>query len=272
MAKMTQGYLFIANGESYAQMLKSYTIPSIRHFDKVRPMTILTTTPEFFDASVHTILPYDAEYYKNRYAYLNPSQYFLLGTIPKLIIFDITPYDETLYLDADIINMKDINTFWDACSSQPKNVFISGGSDDKNNAPSHWHWNTIQEVIDATGLHIPRINGGAHYWRKKGDFMSIIEPYLKEPERYKIKPWFRGSYVDEIFISIYLGIKEIHPDTDEDASPPNPASMQTYRTSFVPAGNAQFFHCFNKDVLPEYFRYFLDKYPSFSIGDVLEWT
>ena len=261
--KNSQGYVFIANGLMYANMLKEYTIASIRHFDKVRPITILTSTPEYFDTSVYTVIVYDAKEQTEKYKYLNPSDYFINGTIPKLIIFDLSPYDENLYLDADVINMKDINTFWSFCSSSNKQIVIAGGSDSNNDAPPSWHWNTIQEVIKETGIHIPRINGGVHYWKKTIDFMTTIQPYLADQSKYKIKPWFRESYVDEIFISIYLGIKGIYPESDEDASPPNPESIQTYRTHYSPSGNNQFFHVFNKNILYQYFNLFLERNSSF---------
>ena len=257
--KSTQGYLFIANGEKYATMLKTYTIASIRHFDKTRPISVLTSTPECFDPLLYNIINYNPEEQKKKYSYLNPSEYFIYGTIPKLIIFDLSPYDETLYLDADIINMKNIQPFWDFCSSSGKPIVIAGGSDTNNKAPPDWHWGTINDVLTATGINIPRINGGAHYWRKLNDFMITVEPYLADPAKYKIKPWFRGSHVDEIFISIYLGIKNIRPEADECTIPPNPYSFQTYRHSYKPVGNSQFFHCFNKDTIPEYFKLFLER-------------
>jgi len=253
--KKSQGYLFIANGETYATMLKSFTIPSIRFFDKSRPITVLTSTPEFFDTSV-TIILYNPEEQRQKYKHLEQSDYFILGTLPKLIIFDLSPYDETIYLDGDIINMKDIRPFWERCSASETQIIISGENTPTNRAPSHWHWGTIDEVMSATGFPIPRINGGFHYWKRTRDFMSTIEPYLSNPDKYKIKPWFRGGYVDEIFMSIYLGLKGIHPDSDENAVPPNPNSIQTYRGEYSASGNAQFFHIFNKSLLPAYFELF----------------
>lgn len=255
---MTQGYIFIANGEKYANMLKTYTIPSIRHFDKTRPISVLTSTPEFFDSSVHIIL-YDPEEQRKKYAHLQQSEYFILGTIPKLVIFDLSPYDETLYLDADVINMKDIEPFWTECSASDKQIIIAGESDANNRAPSHWHWNSINTVMQRTGLNIPRINGGVHYWRRITDFMSVIEPYLMNPLKYSIKPLFRGGFVDEIFISIYLGIKGIRPISDEEAATPNPNSIQSYRYEYHTKSNAQFYHCFNKDTMPNYYKLFLER-------------
>jgi len=258
----SQGYVFIANGLLYANMLKEYTIPSIRHFDKIRPITILTSTPQYFTSTLYTIIEYDPEEQCKRYKHLNSSDFFIFGTVPKLMIFDMSPYDENIYLDTDIINMKDINEFWNFCSSSEKQVVITGESDANNDAPSTWHWNTVQEVIEKTGVHIPRVNSGVFYWRKHNDFMNTIQPYLADPSKYKIKPWFRGGYPDEIFISIYLGIKGIRPERDEDANPPNPNSIQTYRTEYSPYGNAQFFHIFNKQILYQYFNLFLERNPS----------
>ena len=149
-----------------------------------------------------------------------------------------------------------MHSFWNFCKSLKKQIVIAGESDSNNRAPAHWHWGTINEVMDASKLHIPRINSGFAFWKRTTNFFQTIQPYLDNPSKYKIKPWFRGNVVDEIFIAIYLGIHSIRPETDEDAQPPNPKSIQTYRNSFHPYGDAQFFHCFNKETLPQYFDLF----------------
>lgn len=258
-----QGYMFNANGEYYANLLKSFTIPSLRHFDPFRPICIFTSTPEYFNPALYTIICYDVDHYSKQHQHLtnNDSKYFLNGTIPRLLIHDMTPFKETVYLDADIVVMKDIEPFWNFCTS--KEFVMCGGSDEKNRAPDSWHWNTIREVIETTRLSIPRINGGMVYWKKQNDFMNTIQPYLTDPGSYNIKPWFRGNYVDEIFIAIYMGIKGYKPDPDQDHSPPNLNSFQTYRTNFRPTGDHFFYHVFQKDCLPAYFQMFKDRNPTF---------
>ena len=204
LKSMTQGYLLIANGEEYAKMLQTYVIPTIRYWDTKRPITILTTNPECFDPVLYSTILYDPLLMREKYLHLRPSKYFLLGTMPKLLIFDLSPYDETMYLDADILCMKDINDLWTRCVATGKQLVVCGTSDESNRAPATWHWDTINEVIEKLGFNVPRINGGFQYWRKTDDFITIVDPYLLNPSKYKIKPWFRDGYVDEIFISIYI--------------------------------------------------------------------
>jgi len=256
---MTQGYFLIANGKVYSDMTIKYTIPNIRFFDKLRPITILTNTPELFDAKKFNIIHYNPERVKANLQHLNCSDFFLLGTIPKLIMFDLTPYDETVYFDSDALSMKPIEEFWTFSKNTKKQFVIAGGSDEKNNAPSDWHWNTIDEVIAKCKNPIPRNNGGVIYWKKSNDFWNTIEPYIMDPEKYAIKPWFRGSLPDEIFISIYLGIKGIRPEPDQNANPPCLDGIQLYRTHYSEEGASQFFHIFNKACLDDYWKLFLNK-------------
>ena len=258
---MTQGYLLIANGEEYAKMLQTYIIPTIRYWDTTRPITVLTTNPECFDPGLYSTIVYDPLPIKEKYLHLRPSKYFLFGTMPKLLIFDLSPYDETMYLDADILCMKDINDLWIRCAATNKPMVVSGTSDENNRAPVTWHWDTIDEVIDSLGFNVPRINGGFQYWRKTDDFIKTVDPYLLDPAKYKIKPWFRDGYVDEIFISIYLGLKGIHPEQDECSKPPNLNSIQTYRTDYYEDGDFPLFHIFQKQYLDQYMALFNKRNP-----------
>jgi hypothetical protein len=212
---MSQGYFFIANGVAYCERMKKYLIPSIRLFDKIRPIVVLTDTPSAFEKTnvkvlestpaewlLSNKLPTTAEF---------ASDFFTKGTLPKLMMYALSPFEHTLFLDEDIVCLKDINLFWNECLTQSSQLLCAGESDLFNKGPSSWHWGKLDNVIEKCGFPIPQVNSGTVYWRKSNLMLPLLLEYLRDPKEYNIRGAFRGTYPDEIFLAIYMGLMKIRP-------------------------------------------------------------
>lgn len=247
---MSEGYFLIANGPAYCERIKKFLIPSIRLFDTVRPITILTDMPtQFVGMGLH-IMECRSKDWCTQFGFpITPayrSEFFLKGTLPKLVMFSMTPYDHTLFLDEDVVCLKNLNEFWKECRKQCSPLICSGVADANNKGPSSWHWGHLDTVVRKCGFTIPQINSGVVYWRNSALMWPCILKYLRNPVDYDILAAFRGTYPDEIFLAIYMGLAKISPIPHEgyhevnggDYSPSNayfvhilskqPAVMQTY--------------------------------------------
>lgn len=249
---MSEGYFLIANGLAYCERIKKYAIPSIRLFDPVRPITILTDRPMDFVGMGLRIMECRSKEWCAQFGFPTTpaytSEFFMKGTLPKLIMFSLTPYEHTMFIDEDVVCLKDINAFWKECKNQCSPLICSGEADASNKGPSSWHWGHIDTVAGKCGFPIPQISSGMVYWRNSALMWTCILKYLRSPTEYMIRPSFRGTYPDEIFLAIYMGLTKIRPVPYK--------GYHEVNEGLYSASNAYFMHVPSKntDIMNAYFN------------------
>lgn len=212
-----EGYFIISNNGSHFDILTEKLIQSIRKFDSCRPICLLTDNKEStLKNKCDYIIEYDKEKYIDKYHLKNKFEMF--GAIPKLKTPEYTPFDTTLLIDNDCYFLNNPELLWNIYKNYNQPLGCIGECDENNSGPSGWHWGTLKEVEKSCGFNIPQIGGGVIYLVKDKlkDFTITIDPYLLNYEKFKIKRWLKdSSHTDEIYFSIYLGIKNIKPLNSE---------------------------------------------------------
>lgn len=242
---MTQGYFLVACGKAYCDIVIENCIYSIRYFDKHRPICILTDMPDYFEGKVDNVsfMTYDIADYEHLFKHIkrqtnNP--YEIYGLYPKLLMFQLTPFQETMFLDSDVMAIHDIHKFWDVAVENGSPIVITGQIiPGTNRGPPTWHWNNLDGVINACGFEIPQVSSGVVYWKNKIPLVETILPYYENYNRYNIKDWFRGSIPDEILIAIYMGKNRIKPVSEQ--------LYQICGSDYYENATQIFFHNFGKE-------------------------
>jgi hypothetical protein len=241
----SQGYFLTAFGSVYNERLIKFSIPSIRCFGDSRPITVLTDDPERYNniSDVNTMV-FDDEVYRRLFPGAPIPQWhdsaYNWGFASKLAMFDLSPYEETIFFDSDVVPARNITKYWLRCQAEDKLVVVSGYADDNNLGPDHWHWGTLHEVSAAVGVPLPMLSSGVVYFKRNTQFTQTVLPYWVNYQRYKIKNQYGpGLLPDEIYISVYLGLNKIHPIPAE--------GVQMFPSDFVPTGDYWFVHLFSKD-------------------------
>ena len=209
ISEYKEGYLICVFGKSdnYYKMA-SRLIRNIREYDNFRPICILTDNVNNYSYPEDVIIKiFDLEthLHKNIDSNIDWHKY---GLYPKIFQSYYTPFQHTMFLDADMIFRKDFTHFWDIYYKSNQTILIPGLSDENNRSPANWHWNNINNVMIRSGLNIPQTFTTLMIYNKK--FSKIIEEKIiyifDNLQDMKVLPYYCSGYPDEIMYSILLGI------------------------------------------------------------------
>jgi hypothetical protein len=114
---MREGYLTIASGAyKYFEMAVCF-VKSLRYQGDDRPVSLLTTNPDdeflqkhrnVFDQVIDISDKKDE--YCARFNFTTPHEQN--GIFPRLLMFDLSPYDKTVYVDADCMALRSTQELW----------------------------------------------------------------------------------------------------------------------------------------------------------------
>lgn len=216
---MTEGYLFCVGGEDLYYKLLRRAIETLRKFDPIRPICIVTEDVDRaklycnfenidykkFELEKHLVETVDPNVPWHRY-----------GFYPKVFQFHYTPFDTTMFFDVDYVFTSDFTYFWKKFSETNETIWISGMSDQNNISPRDWHWGWIYTVIQRSGIAIPHVMSSFMIYRKefKIPYMQFCNFILMNMKNWGCLRNFREGYPDEIFLAILIGILKIHPNRE----------------------------------------------------------
>ncbi|WP_121662788.1 hypothetical protein [Metabacillus litoralis] len=155
-----KGFITIATGKEKYFLLARNLLYSYRKFTKnPLPFALITDreneyTTEFDDVII-----------------INDSSFNFMD---KLKLYKYTPYDETIFIDADSLAYGDLNTYWEYfCDAGDFSCF--GHFYEDINTNRGWFFNDgLGEYKDKISF-IPSFNGGIYFFRKTPTCQSIFE-------------------------------------------------------------------------------------------------
>lgn len=135
-----------------------------------------------------------------------------IGTQQKLLIYDYSPYDETIFIDCDCLVIKDIDFLWNLFSRNSVGVIGSKFYD-------YEHWGiSVDKLKDNLSLdYLLRFNGGLYYFKKDNVARQVYEVanfYLNHYKSIGIND-FRGGINEEPLMSISMSLAKIDPVDDD---------------------------------------------------------
>lgn len=197
-----QGYITLATGKPLFLDLALNLALSIKLNDPTRPIC-LVTDPEME-------IPESYEAYFDHIVHL-PQRLGFYGCLNKLRLNEVSPFDETMFVDSDCILVKnDMDRHWAKFESPGFN--IAGGKVTEG----HWYTFSISDVVKTLDIpYMVQMNSGVFYFRKGQESDRFFATALNLVEQHKelLGTYHRNKLqlADEPFIGAALGKLRIEP-------------------------------------------------------------
>ena len=197
-----QGYITLATGSSYYIELAINLALSIKLNDPTRPVCLV------IDEGMK--LPPKYTPFIDDLAYLQERTGFN-GCLNKLRLHEISPYDESMFVDSDCILVKnDMDRHWH--KFQAPGFSIAGGKVTRG----HWYGFDITETNAALGIeYMVKMNSGVFYFRDGPETEEFFDTALKLVDTHKhlLGSFHRNKLqlADEPFIGAAQGLLGMTP-------------------------------------------------------------
>jgi hypothetical protein len=192
------GIITIAIGKKYISQAKYLALSAVLNAPHIL-RSVITDKPEALVEYYDIVIPYNAEYG-------GP-----FTTKTRLHLY--TPFEKTLYMDADSLIINNIDSYWDYLE---ENSFVYNGS---LITEGEWYFD-IKKTIEQVGVKwLPLFNSGMFLFKKnlitKQIFDAAYDYLIHQNERGMAVDFFRGKMLpDEPFLAIALAKNNIKPVED----------------------------------------------------------
>jgi hypothetical protein len=197
-ARSRQGYIVLALGPSKYLDMAINLAASIKVMDPTRRICLVhdgnvtadTAQLRYFDDTA--IMPLDPDY---------------PGFMCKIRVFDASPYEETMFVDADCLMVKtDIDRYWQSACT--RFFSITGGP----RTSGEWKGADIATLLSQEGApYLIQMNSGVFYFDKSPEskaFFGGLNAYYMARRHLLGVGLHRGkpAQTDEIYIGLYMGL------------------------------------------------------------------
>ena len=199
---MSQGYITLATGpRQYLEMAINLLL-SLKHNDPKREVCLVIDEG--------SQLPTEYQALVQHVAYLSPKNGFH-GCLNKLRLHELSPFDETMFVDADCLLVKsDMDRHWQKFSCDGFN--IAGGKVTNGK----WYSFNVSDVLRTLGIpYMVKMNSGVFYFRKgelSNRFFETTHQLVSEHQNI-LGTFHRNKLqlADEPFIGAAMGAHGIQP-------------------------------------------------------------
>lgn len=131
----------------------------------------------------------------------------------KLRILDLSPFDETLFIDADSLAYRDLNGLWDYFKDSPDIGLAGGRIWPKDWENGWWKHENLGELKDKVDFQL-KCQGGLYYVRNNGKDLPAIKEtckYIEEHYRDFHFSIFENVLEDETILCLAAAVHHIRP-------------------------------------------------------------
>lgn len=170
-----KGFLTVATGKEMYYVLAHNLLMSYRlHSAEPMPFAILCDRFNEWTADFDEAVIID-----------NPSRSFL----DKVRIIDLSPFDETIFIDADCLAYRDLNGLWDIFKDSP-DLGVLGQTYPNDSDEGWWTHENLGDLGDKVGYKMT-CQGGMYYVRNNGkdirEFSQLCQEILARYNDFKFK-------------------------------------------------------------------------------------
>jgi hypothetical protein len=189
----SKGLITIAIGKKHAIQAKYLAYSCMLHAPNII-RAVITDVPDILKSYYDIIIPY------------NPDAGNPFAIKLKLPLY--TPFDKTIYIDADSLVLHPIDLYWDLLIDQ---VFVYEG---KTLSHGLWYFNIEKTIKQIDVPWVPKFNSGMFLFEKNELSQAIFTMaynYMENNNAFDI-PFFRGKMLpDEPFLAMALAKHAIEP-------------------------------------------------------------
>ncbi|MDR2314706.1 MAG: glycosyltransferase [Spirochaetaceae bacterium] len=192
----TRGILTIAMGRKFVTQARYLSLSCMLHAPHVT-RAVITDRPGLLKNYYDILLPYKSDY-GNPFA-------------AKVRLHLYTPFDETLFLDADSLLISSIDPCWEALENSSfvyTGRLLNGGT---------WYFD-VEKTLEKTGFSwIPGFNSGMLLFKNNeaaGNIFDAAFDFMRRPQEFHI-PFFRRDMLpDEPFFALSFAKFGVEPYND----------------------------------------------------------
>ena len=152
-------------------------VRTLRKAKETRPVAVLMKEPDAAYAEqlnvFHRVVTYDsAGFSDDGLDALAQTNHEKGNILPRLRAIDLSPYDEFMFLDTDVLASAPVDAAWGALRATNQPVAAPGLAVD-----CAWHFGKVCEISDALGLkpQLPHVHAGAFYVNRAEDPGALRE-------------------------------------------------------------------------------------------------
>jgi hypothetical protein len=203
------GIITIAQGEKrYIEMAKMLALSLINTNPGIS-RAILSDAPESEFKGLYDIyIPYDESYGK--------------GFVLKLNLNKFSPYEETIFIDADSLVVSSLDEMIALC--KPYSFVVFGNQTNSG----EWYMDVAGICRKFNVPSIPLFNGGVYYFRKDAVTNNIYNTARQLKDQYADigMESFRGMLADEPLMAVALAINQVEAVDDKGKAMRTPIGIQ----------------------------------------------
>ncbi len=212
---MSRGYLFIALGRQYVDEV-SNLVRTLRKMGDVYPASILCKNEDVDYINSLGLYEHAISYeFNNELSKNDKTDFEKYGGTPKILLSEYTPYDETIYTDADMLVQSNPFELWEYMHSMNEPYVATGGKCDIYNKLAI----VVSKKINKSPEELNLTHSGLIYFNKKNnkfdDFIELLKFYWNNYYEENLSVYeFRGGKADEhaIFAAINtMNIRVLDP-------------------------------------------------------------
>ena len=221
--RTTQGYVTLATGDPKYLEMAANLAASIKVMDPRRRVCLVHDFGEAFDPTL-------AAFFDDLVPISRDARY--PHVMNKIRLFQASPYDQTMFVDADCLLMKhDVDRYWTYAA---QHFFCITGTPKRR---GEWKGVMVDEILRARGLdYMISMNAGVFYFDRSEASRRFFEEfdafYLAEIDNLSISNYKgKGSQSFELYLGIFLGMKDMKHVLMPNFNS-NSWMVSTWRTAF----------------------------------------
>lgn len=218
---MTQGYITLATGSRAYYDMAENLAASIRVMDPGRPIALAHDHDAVISPAARRLFDYLIPL---------PNDPNYVTVTNKFKLFELSPFDQTMFVDADCLLVKrDIDRYWDIGA---QSFFTIPGNCRRTGT---WKAKHITDLMRQEGVgHVVEVNAGVFTFDKSQhgrDFFAGLNAfYLERKEALSVNTHSgTRKYSDEMYLSIYMAKTGVSP-WDRNHSLRDSWMVTTYRS------------------------------------------
>lgn len=169
---MSRGYFLIAFGKNYIDEAVNF-VKTLRKVGDKYPVSILCSESDIEYINQYQVFDKKIIFdFNNEFSDQNKTSFEKFGGTPKILMMEYIPYEETIYLDTDMIVQYDTSKVWDYFSEMDQCFVTTGFEPDENDEMIK----VIRKKVNFNSETIYFIHSGIIYMNKTHlDYKSFYE-------------------------------------------------------------------------------------------------
>lgn len=188
-----RGFITIGIGDYYRYLAKNLVKSFHLNVSKKYPFAIVTDKTDAETDQLFDLVIYEKKKYSD-------------GCLYKLNLYNYSPFQESMFIDADSLIIRDIDFLWQIYTLEDFGVIGT------NTSSAEYVKMNLQKVKNLHSVtEIPAFNGGLYYFKKSDRAQKIFQTAMQLLDKYNYyeMSYLRGTKNEEPLMALSMAIHEV---------------------------------------------------------------